>query len=137
MIKTIDLQISPKYQIGDKLIYFGGPNKNEPIKVEIIDTSIEGTFYYDAKKDEVIVSDLTRYDKFYGCYVVKVLEHTKTIEGKDWLWKGEFLSPSILDVDSRSELLSRPKPVSLMRDWSKESLKQFKKALRGGPSKND
>jgi len=27
MTKTINLQISPKYQIGDKLIYFSGPNK--------------------------------------------------------------------------------------------------------------
>lgn len=137
MIKTINLKISPKYQIGDKLIYYSGPNKNEPVKIEITDLNIEGTFYYDTKKDEVAVSDLTLCDKFYALYVVKVLEHTKAIGGEDWLWKGEFLSPTISDVDSRSELLNRPKPVSLMRDWSEESLKQFKKALRGGPSKND
>lgn len=50
MIKTINLQISPKYQIGDKLIYWSGPNKNEPVKVEIADIDIEGAFYYDPKK---------------------------------------------------------------------------------------
>ena len=110
MIKTINLKISPKYRIGDQLIYYSGPNKNEPVKVEITDLNIEGTFYYDAKKDEAVVSDSTLCDKFYAFYVVKVLEHTKAIGGEDWLWKGEFLSPIIADVDSRSELLKPNEP---------------------------
>lgn len=106
MTKPINLKVSPKYKIGDKIIYYGGPNKNEPIKVKITDLNIEGTFYYDAKKDEVVVSDFTLWDKFYALYDIKVLEDTKSIKGEDWLWKGEFLCPTIADVDSRSELLS-------------------------------
>lgn len=60
------------------------------------------------KKDEVVVSDSTHWDKFYARYIIKVLEHTKSIDGKDWLWQGDILCPTIKDVDSRSELLSRP-----------------------------
>lgn len=105
MIKTIDLKIQPKYQIGDELIYFCGPNKDEPVKVEILDVSIEGQFYYDAQTDSVVVSEMSLWDKTYARYMLRVLEDVETKSGENWLNAGEGLFPDIRKVDEHSEKL--------------------------------
>lgn len=105
MIKTIDLEICPKYKIGDKLTYFSGPNNDEPVKVEVLDVSIEGQFYYDPQADKVVVSGMSLWDKTYARYMLKVLESVQTKAGENWLNAGEGLFPEIKTVDKYSKSL--------------------------------
>lgn len=105
MIKPLDLKIQPKYQIGDELIYFSGPNNDEPVKVKVLDVSIEGQFYYNSQTDSVVVSEMSLWDKTYARYMLRVLEDVKTKSGENWLNTGEGLFPDIRKVDEHSQKL--------------------------------
>lgn len=107
MTKTINLQISPKYQIGDKLIYFSGPNKNEPIKVKILNLLLEGQFHFNLLDDKVVVSDFSLYQESYALYLLEILEDALSPQGNIWLKKGEILCPSLREFESRSKLIEQ------------------------------